>query len=353
MQNWISSRHVVRSAAFVVSVSLAVAPAMAQAPSRPTTDARAAGAVVARTLWGDPDLQGTWDFTTITSLQRPPELVGREFLTEGEAAALETRINQQRFDTEARSPGSLGAAGRPDSDPGIYNLGWWWEPNGRRVVQTRRTSLVIDPPDGQLPPLTAEAQTILRAREAARERRHAAEDLPLAERCIMGFNSGPPVVPGPYNNLVQLFQSPGYVVIVNEMVHDARIVPLDGRPFLSDALRLWTGDSRGHWEGRTLVVETRNFTDSGTGTFGLPGLSDENMRLVERFTRVDDNVLMYRFTVNDPTVWTRSWSAEVPMTRIDGFVLEYACHEGNYGLANILAGARAEERAQQPAPPNP
>jgi hypothetical protein len=151
-------------------------------------------------------------------------------------------------------------------------------------------------------------------------------------------------VPGPYNNLIQIFQSPGYVVIVNEMVHDTRIVPLDPRPHLREAFRLWMGDSRGRWEGQTLVVETRNFTDHGTGTFGLPGLIDRNMRLVERFTRTNDNVLMYRFTVNDPTVWTRSWSAEVPMTRIDGFVMEYACHEGNYGLANILAGARAEEK---------
>jgi hypothetical protein len=342
----------VRSAAFISIVWLALAiwlvPAMAQAPSRTTTDAGAAGSFDGRTLWGDPDLQGTWDFTTITPLQRPSEFAGREFLTENEAAAIEKRINQQRFETETRSPGSLGAAGRPDSDPGIYNLGWWWEPNGRRLVRTRRTSLVVDPPNGQLPPLTAQAQTILRARETARERPQGPEDLPLAERCIMGFNSGPPVVPGPYNNLVQIFQSPGYVVIVNEMVHDARIVPLDGRPPLGDTLRFWMGDSRGHWEGNTLIIESRNFTDNGTGTFGLPGLTDRNMVLVERFTRMNDDVLMYRFTVNDPTVWTRSWSAEVPMTRVDGFVMEYGCHEGNYGLANILSGARAEERTQPP-----
>jgi hypothetical protein len=152
------------------------------------------------------------------------------------------------------------------------------------------------------------------------------------------------MVPGPYNNLVQLFQSPGYVVIVNEMVHDARIVPLDSRARVGDALRFWTGDSRGRWDGDTLVVETRNFTDHGTGTFGAPGLSDRNMRLVERFTRVDGNALVYRFTVDDPTVWSRPWTAEVPMTRIEGFVMEYACHEGNYGLASILSGARAAER---------
>jgi hypothetical protein len=304
---------------------------------------RGAAPSTARTPWGDPDLRGTWDFTTITSFERPLELAGREFLTETEAAAIEKRINQQRFDTETRSPGSLSAAGRGESDPGIYNLGWWWEPNGRKLVRTRRTSLVVDPPDGRLPPLTPQAQQILRTREDVREHPSAPADLPLAERCVMGFNSGPPMVPGPYNNLVQLVQGPGYVAIVNEMVHDARIVPLDSRPHVGGALRFWSGDSRGRWEGSTLVVETRNFTDHGTATFGMPGLIDRNLRLVERFTRTDDDVLMYRFMVDDPTVWVRSWSAEFPMTRIDGAVMEYACHEGNYGLANILSGARAEE----------
>jgi hypothetical protein len=214
---------------------------------------RGPSAPVARTSWGDPDLQGTWDFTTITPLQRPPELAGREFLTDSEAAAIEKQINQQRFDTEERSPGSLGAAGRPESDPGIYNLGWWWEPNGRKLVRTRRSSIVVDPPDGRLPPLTAQAQAVSRARDAARELRRVPGDLPLAERCIMGFNAGPPMVPGPYNNLVQFFQSPGSVVIVNEMVHDARVVPLDGRPPLRNTMRLWSGDSRGRRDGETLV----------------------------------------------------------------------------------------------------
>jgi hypothetical protein len=319
-----------RGGALVTIVTLAQTSGAAQSPPR--------------TLWGDPDLQGTWDFTTITSLERPAAFAGREFLTEGEAAALEKQINQQRLQTESVSPGSLGGVPRAESDPGIYNLAWWWEPNGRRLVRTRRSSLVVDPPDGRIPALTTQAQAVQRSRDEARERRHAAQDLPLAERCIMGFNSGPPMVPGPYNNLVQIFQSPGYVVIVNEMVHDARIVPLDGRAHLGDTFRFWAGDSRGHWDGNTLVVETRNFTDHGTGTFGLPGLIDRNLMLVERFTRTDDQVLTYRFTVSDPTVWTQPWSAEVPMTRIDGFVMEYACHEGNYGLANILAGARAEER---------
>jgi hypothetical protein len=247
--------------------------------------------------------------------------------------------------TEEVSPGSLGGVPRPATDPGIYNLSWWWEPNGRRLVGTRRTSLVIDPHDGRIPPLTTQAQAVSRARDEARELRRAPNDLPLAERCIMGFNAGPPMVPGPYNNLMQIVQSPGYVVIVNEMVHDARIVPLDSRAHLSDVFRFWAGDSRGRWEGDTLVVETRNLTDHGTGTFGLPGLTDRNARIVERFTRSGDRGLVYQFTITDPTVFSRAWSAEVPMTRIDGVVMEYACHEGNYSLANILAGARAEEKA--------
>ncbi|MET0212262.1 MAG: hypothetical protein ABW292_04635, partial [Vicinamibacterales bacterium] len=158
-------RHAVRSA---MLVSLTLTQTMAQAPPNPPRGE--AKPSIARTPWGDPDLQGTWDFTTITSLERPPEFSGREFLTEDEAVALEKRVNQQRFETEARSPGSLGAAGRPESDPGIYNLGWWWEPGGRKLVRTRRTSIVVDPPDGRLPPLTPQAQATLRARETARER---------------------------------------------------------------------------------------------------------------------------------------------------------------------------------------
>jgi len=304
----------------------------------------ATNAQVARTSWGDPDLQGTWDFTTITALERPAQFAGREFLTESEAVALEKQINEQRYKTEETSPGSLGGVPRAESDPGIYNLAWWWGPNGRRLVRTRRSSLVVDPPDGRIPSLTPQAQAISRARDEARELRRAPTDLPLAERCIMGFNAGPPMVPGPYNNLVQIFQSPGYVVIVNEMVHDARVVPLDGRPHMSGGLRFWAGDSRGRWEGNTLVVETRNFTDNGTGTFGVPGLVDRNFVLVERFTRADDRSLTYTFTMTDPTVFAKPWSTEVPMARIDGFVMEYACHEGNYSMHNILAGARAEER---------
>jgi hypothetical protein len=165
------------------------------------------------------------------------------------------------------------------------------------------------------------------------------------ERCILGFNAGPPIIPNGYNNNLQIFQTRDYVVILTEMVHDARVVPLDGRPALSPDVRQWKGSSRGHWEGDTLVVETTNFTNKGTGTISLPVTVDEQLRLVERFRRVDADTLEYAFTVDDPTVWTKPWSVVVPMKLNDEQMYEYACHEGNYGLAGILSGARQDEKA--------
>jgi hypothetical protein len=166
------------------------------------------------------------------------------------------------------------------------------------------------------------------------------EDRYLAERCILGFNAGPPMIPSAYNNNVQIFQNPGYVVLLNEMVHDARIIPLDGRPHLPPHIRQWKGDSRGHWEGNTLVVETTNFRDESN----FRQASGPTYHLVERFTRVDAATLLYEFTVNDPKIWTRPWTAAVPMAKTELPIYEYACHEGNYGMFNLLAGARAEER---------
>ena len=171
----------------------------------------------------------------------------------------------------------------------------------------------------------------------------------MTDRCILGFNSGPPMVPSAYNNNFQMFQTRDYVVILNEMVHSARIVPLDGRP--RGTLRQWAGDSRARWEGNTLVVDTTNFLAEGTAhpasTGGKLDSIDENLHLVERFTRVDADTLLYQFTVDDPTVWARPWTAEVPMTRTDDLMYEYACHEGNYAMEGILAGARADEKAAQ------
>jgi len=290
---------------------------------------------VPRTPWGDPDFQGTWDFSTITPMQRSPELAGREFLTAAEVAELEQRAHSRRIESEARP--------RP-GDVGNYNLGWWWEPNGRRWVPTRRASLIVDPADGRMPALTQEGEKRRKAREEAHQRLAGPEDLPPEERCLVGVNAGPPMIPGPYGNTVQFHQSPGYVVIVNEMVHHARVVPVDGRPHVSSAIRLQMGNSQGRWEGDTLVVETRNLRNLGNGHIGPTAVLDENLHLIERFTRQDDDTLMYEFTINDPTIFVRPWTAQIPMTKMDGFVLEYACHEGNYGMVNILAGARARER---------
>ena len=290
-----------------------------------------------RTSDGRPDLQGVWNFSTITPMERPSALAEQAVLTHEEAAALEAQRAQSR-NYDQRDP-----------DPavdlvGAYNNFWYdW---GTAVVSTRRTSLVVDPPDGRIPPLTPAGAERRKARSARPDVPAGPEDLPFIERCYLGFNSGPPIVPSAYNNNMQLFQTPDYVVILTEMVHEARIVPLDGRPPLPAALRQWLGDSRGHWEGDTLVIDTRNFF--GETSFNPKGTriqngSAANMHLVERFTRVDADTLLYEFTVDDPTTWTRSWTAAVPMQRGTGPIFEYACHEGNYGLVGMLSGARAEE----------
>jgi hypothetical protein len=200
----------------------------------------------------------------------------------------------------------------------------------------------VDPPDGRIPSLTADGIKRRDARAAMRATRGPAdswEDLDVNDRCLVGFNAGPPMMPSPYNNNVQLFQTPDYFVILNEMVHDARIVPLDGRPDNSPNVRQWAGVSRGHWEGDTMVVETINFADKNTFRDGGP-----RMRLIERFTRTDTDTLLYDVTVDDPDTFTRPWTFQIPMSPVKAHIYEYACHEGNHGLVGILAGARAAER---------
>jgi hypothetical protein len=290
----------------------------------------------ARTAWGDPDLQGIWDFRSVTPMERPSELAGKEVLTDEEAAGFEQetvkRNNQDRRDGGAEADNAR-----------AYND--FWMDRGTKVVGTKRTSLVVDPPDGKIPPLTEEAQKRAKARTAQRDRPAVGpEDRSLGERCILGFNVGPPMAPSAYNNNVQLFQAPGYVVIFNEMVHDARIVPLDGRPHVPQHIRLWSGDARGRWEGNTLVVETTNLRDE-TNFRG----ASRDMHLVERFTRVDAETLLYEFTIDDPKTWTRPWTAAIPMRFTEGPIFEYACHEGNHGMVGILAGARADEKAAEAA----
>jgi len=293
-----------------------------------------------RTPDGKPDIQGTFTFSTITPLQRPEALAGKDVLTAAEAAAFEAsenkRQNRDLFDPEKGAP-SLGYA--PRSQGGVLSYNEFWYERGSQMTEDRRTSLIVDPPDGRIP-FTA-ATRARNAQLAANSGTFADsyEDRSLADRCILGFNSGPPMISGAYNNNVQIVQTPGYVVILNEMVHNARIIPTDGRPH--GTIPRWTGDSRGRWDGDTLVVETVNFKRETS----LSG-SSAATHLVERFTRVDPKTVRYEFTVTDPTTYTRPWTAVMPLRAIDELLFEYACHEGNYALRGILAGARAQEKAE-------
>jgi hypothetical protein len=282
-----------------------------------------------------PDLQGVWSFATLTPLERPAELAGKSQLTDQEAADFAKRtIERRNFDRRDGSKEQDVARAYNDL---FYDFG---------TSASNQTSLIIDPPDGRLPPLTASGEKSAVERAARLARRPVGpEDRPLWERCILGFNSGPPMMPSGYNNNVQIYQAPGQIVIFNEMVHSARVVLMDGRPHGS--IRQWMGDSRGHWEGDTLVVDTVNFTKNGTGTISLRVPTDENFHLVERFTLRGTDTLLYEFTVDDPTVWTKPWTASVPMTKTEELIYEYACHEGNYGMLGILSGARAEDKAAE------
>ena len=318
--------------AVAVVVCLAPLPAVGQAPSR--------GPDVAtppRLPDGRPDLQGIWDFRTITPLERPSNLADQEFLTAEEAAEFEEQQAAQR-NADRRDGGAAQDVERAYND-------FWWD-YGSNVVGDRRTSLVVDPPDGRIPSRTEAVQERQRASREAQRGRGPSDswvDRSLWERCIVGFNSGPPMFPSAYNNNFQLFQTSDHVVILNEMVHAARVVPLHGGQRVSEALRQWMGQSRGHWEGDTLVVDTTNFTAASITPY-IQG-SGEAMHLVERFTRIDADTLLYEFTVDDPTTWTSSWTVSLPMRRSDGPIYEYACHEGNYGMTNLLGGARVEEQA--------
>jgi hypothetical protein len=310
----------------VVASSFATARLEAQSP---TPQANAA-AKAARTPDGQPDLQGVWTFATVTPLERPEQFKGKEFLTEQEVAEFEKASARN---VDERSEESLGTA----SDVGAAYNQFWWD-RGTRVVPTRRSSLIIDPPDGRLPAVTPEGQA--RAERASRRVNPPAgpEDRGLWERCIT--HSAIPRMSTGYNNNLQIFQAPGYVVILYEMIHEARIIPLDGRPHISQGIRQWLGDSRGRWEGTTLVIETTNFN----GKASLRGAS-ENMKLIERISVMDADTLDYQFTVEDPSTWAKAWTASLPLPRLGNQMYEYSCHEGNYGLAGQLSGARAEEKA--------
>jgi hypothetical protein len=281
------------------------------------------------------DIEGIWNYSSLTPLERPAEFAGREFLTPQEAAAFTKQV-LERGNMDRRD-------GSVDADLArAYNDAWY--DRGTRVATVygkTRTSLLIAPPDGRLPALTPDAQRRAADRAQARRDRPAdgPEDRSLAERCL-SFNAGPPMLPGPYNNFVQILQFGDHVVIANEMIHDARVVPLDGRPHRASSIRTWQGDSVGRWEGATLVVDTTNFTDKSN----FRGASDR-LHLVERFTRADAGTLLYEFTVDDAASFTKAWTVALPMAKSSDQIYEYACHEGNYALPDILRGARSEEKA--------
>ena len=296
----------------------------------------ATGQDAPRTAWGAPDLQGVWDFRTATPLERPEDREDQAFLTEEEAAAIE----QERVDRNIRLWEAAPRRTEAGGNVGGYNN--FWLDFGTNVIEDRRTSLIVDPPDGRIPALSEEGQRRADERSAYREA-HPADsylDRSAFDRCILGFNTGPPMTPGFYNQNMQLFQTPDHVVVLNEMVHDSRIIPLDGRP--RPDIESWTGESRGHWEGDTLVVETTDFSDRHS----YRG-STSDRRLFERFTRIDADTLLYEFTIDDPGTWTAPWTAQIPMRWNPLPLFEYACHEGNYAMPNILGGARLEERNQE------
>ena len=288
-----------------------------------------AGQTKWETPWGDPDLQGVWTNSTTTGLERPDDLAGQAFLSDEERVARD----EERARNSDQPP--------PPGQTGAYNS--FWLERGNESV---RTSLIVDPPTGKLPTLMPGEAERRATYNAARGLDPAGpEDRSLYERCISRGMPGS-MMPGFYNHNYQILQTPGYVVILVEMIHDARIIPLDGRPHANQRIRQWLGDSRGRWEGDTLVVETTNLAQVAGRTRTVFGAS-ETTHLVERFTRVDADTIDYEFTLTDPTEYHSAWTASIPMADLGGPLYEYACHEGNYGLENILAGARAAEQATE------
>jgi hypothetical protein len=326
-----------------VGVVLAALPlavsAVAQRASPPTKPASPKAWSPPRTVDGQPDLQGIWSNASIIPLERPKELEGKQFLTPEEMAAYEANVFKRSSREKPLAPGQVGT----------YN-DFWWDADSKRAPNLR-SSIIVDPPDGRVPELTPEAKRRVQAdREYAKV--HPAdgpEDRQLYERCLVFPMTGPPMLPsfydnhqyGPLTTNYQIVQTPGYVALLAEVIHEMRIIPLDGRLHLPSTVRQWVGDARGHWEGNTLVVDSTNFTDK-TRFRG----ADENLHLIERFTRTAQDILLYDFTVDDPTAFTKPWKGEVPMIASEGPLFEHACHEGNYGLAGILGGARADEQKQ-------
>ena len=294
-----------------------------------------------RTPDGHPDLQGIWTMHTFTPLARPARYAGQELLTDQEAAELATLLTED--DVDPLVTGIFGASDEDrrkrvvQNDPTHYDNALWLSTPHLKPLSSNRTSLIYDPPDGRIPALTADG-----TRRAAAHRAIAGfdsyENRSLQERCIIWTHEGPPMLPPPYNDVMQILQMPGYVLVHRELASAPRLIPTDGRPHVSGSIRAWSGDSRGRWEGDTLVVDTTNFNPR-TAVLG----SSAALHVVERFTRVSAGRILYRFTVDDPLTSTRPWSAEIPLMQTEGPLFEFACHEGNYGLLDILKGARYTE----------
>jgi hypothetical protein len=323
-------------AATVASIS----PASGQAPKKAAVPAKA---TVPKTPWGDPDLQGVWNDATSTPLQRPGAVGAKDVLSDEEAEEFQQQLAHDL--TRDRRDGG------PDVDVNRAYNEHWMDSRRLKITADRRTSLIVDPPDGRIPPLVPlppEREKARAARTAANARFNAGLpenylDMSLPVRCIIRTDS-PPYLPTIYNNDFQIFQSPGYVVIAPEMIHSARVIPLDGRPHINKNLKQWLGDSRGHWEGNTLVVETTNFRPDDGVVY--QNANPETFRITERFSRVDAKTINYEFRVEDPKTWTKPWTAVIPWTKIDPEeqMYEYACHEDNYDIVHFLAGAREREK---------
>jgi hypothetical protein len=295
-----------------------------------------------RMLDGHPDLSGPWRFETLTPLERPDKYQGREFLTDAEVAELEGRgkARQQGSVFSAPSDSTAEISGKGTGFGGFVDNGV------APVVATKRTSLVIDPPDGRVPALTPEAVKQEWARIEGVARTWGPEDRDLSERCLVGFNAGPPIIPHAYNNNMHLFQTPDRVAILTEMMHNTRIIPIDKRPHLPDSVRQWGGDSIGKWEGDTLVVDTTNFSPKYHGApIGAHRGYAGKLHLTEKLKLLDADTLLYEFTINSPEVYTRPWTAQFTMKKSeDRHMYEYSCHETNYGMFGALAGHRADEK---------
>ena len=334
-----NSRSLVSVGAVVLGVAVLSANIAGQAPAPAAKAAPAAKPPAAKaytppkTPDGQPDLQGFWTNSTYVPFERP-QGVTKEFYTPDEAeAAIKTAAAREAEQTE---PGTAADVHYDFSQFGL-------DRSQSKFAYSLRTSLVVDPPDGKVPPVNAQGQKRAAERAAARKLAggpyDAVQNMAIGSRCIIMGGAGPPMMNAGYNANYQIVQSPGYVMILTEMIHDVRVIPLDNRAQPPQDVRQWIGLSRGRWEGNTLVVETTNFN----GKNAFRGAS-ENMKVTERFTRVADDVIDYKFTIEDPATWDRAWTADAPLAKTEGPIFEFACHETNYGIANILAGARAEEK---------